>query len=295
MRRLLVLFSSGLLALSLAGVASAAALNWSGTFVLDMSDFGSGKATGGGVATVNGSSGAVPAHLSTLRLAASRGHVAGSFINIVTDPETASNGIGAIAYENIYGGTGTFGGISGGTASTSAMTPNLMPMHGVVKICILSSACTLYIALPFTAPTTGGGIKGIGIGGTQTVGGYGGIRMSIQHAPWTIKTATMTDQISTPGGSRVFVPVTMKGWAHAPASSTTSTAQPSGMVQLVTPNQIETNLPLGSNDKVTAGALLLIHFVPEPGLLVLLGSGVAGLAVLGCRMRARKRDGAASE
>ena len=108
--------------LGMAGVANAAALNWSGTFVLDMSDFGSGKATGGGVATVNSSNGVVPAHLSTLRLAASRGHVSGSFINIVTDPETAANGVAAIAYESIYGGTGTFGGISGGAASTSAMT-----------------------------------------------------------------------------------------------------------------------------------------------------------------------------
>jgi hypothetical protein len=172
----------------------------------------------------------------------------------VTDPETAANGIAAIAYESVYGGTGTFGGISGGAASTSAMTPNLMPIHGVVKICILSTACTTYLALPFTAPTTvngvpGTGIKGIGIGGTQTIGGYGGIRMSIEHAPWTIKTTTMTDQITTPGGSRIFTPVIMKGWAHAPVSTTTSTAQPSGMVQLVTPNQIQTNLPLGSNER----------------------------------------------
>jgi len=284
---------TGLLVLGMAGVVNAATLNWEGTFVLDMSDFGTGEATGGGVATVNGSNGVVPAHLSTLRLAASRGHVAGSFINIVTDPETASNGIGAIAYEDIYGGTGTFGGISGGAASTAALTQGVMPIHGVVKICILTSMCTVYIALPFTAPTTvngvpGTGIKGIGIGGTQTIGGYGGIRMSIEHGPWTIKTATMTDQITTPGGSRVFAPVIMKGWAHAPVSTTTSTAQPSGMVQLVTPNQIQTNLPLGSNDKVTAGALLVIHFIPEPGLLVLLGSGVAGLAVLGRRTRARK-------
>jgi hypothetical protein len=278
----------------MAGIASAATLNWSGTFVLDMSDFGSGKATGGGVATVNGSNGVVPAHLSTLRLAASRGHVAGSFINIVTDPETAANGIAAIAYENIYGGTGTFGGISGGAASTGVMTPNVMPIHGVVKVCILSSACTTYLALPFTVPTTvngvpGTGIKGIGIGGTQTIGGYGGIRMSIEHAPWTIKTAMMTDQITTPGGSRVFTPVIMKGWAHAPVSTTTSTAQPSGVIQLVTPNQIQTNLPLGSNEEVTAGAFLLIHFIPEPGLLVLLGSGVAGLGLLGRgRRRSRK-------
>ena len=293
MPRMLISFLTGLLVLGMAGVVNAARLNWEGTFVLDMSDFGSGEVTGGGVATVNGSSGVVSAHLSTLRLAASRGHVAGSFINIVTDPETAANGIGAIAYEGVYGGTGTFGGISGGAASTAALTQGIMPIHGVVKVCILNSACTMYLALPFTAPTTvngvpGGGIKGIGIGGSQTVGGYGGIRMSIQHAPWTIKTATMTDQVTTPGGSRVFVPMTMKGWAHAPASSTSSTAQPSGMVQLVTPNQIQTNLPLGSNDKVTAGALLAIHFIPEPGLLVLLGSGVAGLAILGSRMRARK-------
>jgi hypothetical protein len=62
-RKLLVVFSTGLLALGMAGVANAAALNWSGTFVLDMSDFGSGKATGGGVATVNGSNGVVPATL----------------------------------------------------------------------------------------------------------------------------------------------------------------------------------------------------------------------------------------
>jgi hypothetical protein len=31
---------------------------------------------------------------------------------------------------------------------------------------------------------------------------------------------------------------------------------------------------------------LLVHFIPEPDLLVLLGSGVAGLALLG-RRRAR--------
>jgi len=59
--------------------------------------------------------------------------------------------------------------------------------------------------------------------------------------------------------------------------------------------QIETNLPYGSNDKVTAAGSLIIRFIPEPGLLVLLGSGVAGLAMLGRRMRARKQDGAASE
>jgi hypothetical protein len=276
----------------MAGVASGAALNWSGTFTLDMADFGTGSVTGGGVATVNGSDGVVPAHLSTLRLAASRGHINGTFINVVTDPEGAANGIGAILYEDVYGGTGTLVGISGGAASTSTGNVGTMPIRGVTKICLLNSACTTFLAIPFTQPTTvngvpGTGVKGLGIGGFGTVGGYGGIRMSLQWGPWTVKTLTVTDQITTPGGSRIFIPIVAKGWAHAPVSTTTSTAQPSGVVQLVTPNQAWTNLPLGSNDKVGSSALIRIHFIPEPGLLLLLGWGVAGLAFLG-RARIRR-------
>jgi hypothetical protein len=288
MRKLLVPFLTGLLTLGMAGVASAAVLDWEGTFTLDLTDFGKSSMPGGGVATVNGSDGVIPAHLSTLRLAGSRGHVRGSFLNIVTDPDTAANGVAAIAWEGIDGGTGTFGVISGGAASTGTMAPNTMPINGVVKICILNTACTMSLPLPFMEPTTvngvvGTGLRGIGVGGMQTIGGYGGIRMSLQHGPWTIKTMTQTDQITTPGGERVFTPVTDKGWVHAPVSTTSSTAQPGGVVQLVTPNQVETNLPLGSMDKVTASGVLVIRFIPEPGLLVLLASGVTGLAILGRR------------
>jgi hypothetical protein len=276
----------------MAGVASAAPMNWKGTFILDMSQFGASYMPAGGVATVNGSAGGIPAHLNTLRLAGSRGHASGSFLNVVTDPETAADGIAAIWFGDIQGATGTFGAISGGIASTGSMTPNRMPIHGVVKVCMLSTVCTMYLPLPFTAPTTvngvpGTGLKGIGIGGAMTLGGYGGIRMSMQFSPWTIKTATMTDQITTTGEQRVFTPVVIKGWAHAPASTTSSTAQVGGVLQLVTPIQIWTNLTLGSNEKVTAPGILIIEFIPEPGLLLLLGSGVTGLAVL-ARRRVRK-------
>ena len=58
-------------------------------------------------------------------------------------------------------------------------------------------------------------------------------------------------------------------------------------MQLITPNQVITNLPLGSSDKMGQFVVWVIHFIPEPGLLLLLGSGVAGLALLG-RRRMRK-------
>ena len=292
MRKLLILFTAGLLALGMAGTASAAALNWEGTFTLDMGEFGRGSTGGGGVATINSSAGGVPAHLSTLRLAASRGHVTGSFTNFVTDPENAGNGIGAIIWEGVQGQTGTFGVVSGGAASTGSMINRTMPIQGVVRLCLLNTSCTMSLSLPFTQPTTvngvpGTGVKGLGIGGSGTIGGYGGIRMSLQWGPWTIKTHIAIDHITTTGGSRVFISIPNKGWAHAPVSTTTSTAQPGGMLQLVTPNQVQTNLPMGSNDKVGSSAMLLIRFIPEPGLLLLLGSGVAGLALLG-RKRMRR-------
>jgi hypothetical protein len=150
----------------------------------------------------------------------------------------------------------------------------------------MSTSCTLFLDMVFTAPTTvngvpGTGRKGLGIGGMITVGGYGGIRMSVQGAPWTIKTTTVIDHITTVGGSRIFTPVVLNGWAHGPASGTTSTAQPSGMLQLVTPAQMSTNLPLGSNEKTAVAGIFVLRFIPEPGLLLLLASGVAGMAMLG--------------
>ncbi len=54
-------------------------------------------------------------------------------------------------------------------------------------------------------------------------------------------------------------------------------------VGLVMPNQVMTNLALGSSDKMASAMVMVLRFVPEPGLLLLLGSGVAGLAALGRR------------
>jgi hypothetical protein len=311
MRKLLGIGAAAIFAV--AGTASAAPLNWEGTFSTTIAALPTLAASGGGVATVNGSAGSIPAHLATLRLAGSRGQVTGTDTNIITDPETAGNGIAAIILD-VEGGTGTLGPISGAIASTTALTQNTMPIGGVAKLCLLSTVCTDFLPLLLTQPTTNGarfqintatpnqltpnalqgkrlgipgtGVKGVGVGGLVTVGGFSAIRISVEAAPWTVKTATAIDQTDDNTGLAAFHNVTRMGFAHGPASGTTSTAQPSGVLQIVTPSQVRTNLSLGSNIKVSAVAEMLIHFIPEPGLLLLLGSGVVGLVVLGrSRMR----------
>jgi hypothetical protein len=289
MRKLFVLMVTAFLALGTAGVANAAVMNWSGTARVSLGDFPEGVLTGGGVATINGSSGVIPAHLNTLRLAKSRGQVEGTFTRIVTDPDVLRSGVALLVYDGIGGQTGTWGGISGGAASTSMGNVGILPMGGIVKICFFSTACTQYLPMVLNQPTTvngvpGSGTKGVGVGGVISAGGYGGIKISLWAAPWTIKTATVLDQITPTGGPpRIMTTWVAKGWAHAPVSTTTSTAQPSGMLQLVTPNQVVTNLPLGSQQKMGSFVIAVYHFIPEPGLLLLLGSGVAGLALLGRR------------
>jgi hypothetical protein len=287
MRKWFISLAAISIVVGVAGVASAAPLNWSGTLTVIIGENPRVNVTGGGVATVNNSAGGIPAHLSTLRLAESRGNVEGIETVFITDPEIAGNGVAAIVVDATLG-TGTFSPVSGGAASTVVLARDQMPMRGLAKVCLLSTSCSNYVPLPLTGPTTvngvpGTGTKGIGIGGSLTAGGYGGIRLSLVAAPWTIKTVTVLDQIRTPDDQIIFTAQTAKGWAHAPASTTTSTAQISGVVQLVSPGQISTNLPLGTSDKMGGLIILVVRFIPEPGVLLLLGSGMIGLAMLGRR------------
>ena len=290
MRNLLSWFAAASMLFVAVGSANAAPLNWEGTSFVVLGDLSAIESLGGGVATINNSSGSLPAHLQTLRLKGSRGGVADTVTVLVTDPETAGNNIFAIIVEAELG-TGTFGGISGAVASTSVLTRNQLPIRGVAKICLMDTTCNTLLELLLTVPTTvngvpGSGVIGLGVGGLITVGD-GTIAISMTGAPWTVKTVTAMDQITTMLGNTTFTIVTAKGFAHAPSSGTTSTAELSGVVQMVTPVQIVTNLSLGSSAKLGGSVSLLIHFIPEPGLLMLLGSGVVGLALLGSR-RMRK-------
>jgi hypothetical protein len=293
MRKLFMLVAAASLLLGTVGAASAAPLNWAGTSSTLLGDLPEVLVLGGGVATVNNSSGILPAHLSTLRLKGSRGGVAGTVTVLITDPDTEGNGIAAVIVA-AQAGTGTLGGISGAVASTGVLTRNQLPVRGVSKICLITTTCDVFLELVLTQPTTvngvpGSAVIGVGVGGLITVGaGTNTIRISVQGAPWTVKTITAVDHITTINLNTTFVTVSAKGFAHGPGSATSSnTAALSGVVQIVTPVQIVTNLQLGSSKKLSGSISLLIHFIPEPGLLVLLGSGVVGLALLGSR-RMRK-------
>jgi hypothetical protein len=76
------------------------------------------------------------------------------------------------------------------------------------------------------------------------------------------------------------------GFAHGPASLTSNTALESGVIQLVTASKVFTSLTDTFPELPVVG-ILNLHIVPEPGTLLLLGSGVFGLAAMG-RRRGRR-------
>jgi predicted tellurium resistance membrane protein TerC len=71
---------------------------------------------------------------------------------------------------------------------------------------------------------------------------------------------------------------TITGFARGPASGTSSTAQPGGALQLVTPIAITTNL--GVDNLIFAFGILTVRFVPEPAAGLLLGVSFALLLAI---------------
>jgi hypothetical protein len=192
-------------------------------------------------------------------------------------PTTNAGGINSVIFTDVGNLAGSFTGISGGPPSGGTMG-----VSGIAKLCLslATPGCIAHIPFPF-APTAGG--AGFGIGGTRTVAsGFGHPRVTLKHAPWTIGQPTMT--IHTPN-SNVTTPAP-GGFAHGPASLTSSTARLSGALQLVTVTKAYTNITTAFPELPAVG-ILTLHFVPEPGTLLLLGSGVAALGVIGRRRRRR--------
>jgi hypothetical protein len=240
-----------LLALALASPAGADLLPFTGTYAIQMGPYGPISVTGTGVATVNGSGGG--AHLSTLGLPA-HVFVASKLSTPIPGAVTGSPvpGIGL----DVDNGAGSVSG---------APLAGVLPFSGHARICLFekcNNAPVFNISVPLSI---------VGSGGTYNVALS--IYITVSGAPWTEGTAA--------AGT-----VTQMGLAHGPASGTSSTANASGVVRLVTPFTVSTNI--GALAYLPSFAILTLHFVPEPGTLLLLSAGLVLTALAGRRMARRR-------
>jgi hypothetical protein len=278
-----------------------------GTLTLSIGDLPEVRYQSVGVATINGGPrpgfASVGAHLSRIEI--SQSVFIGQRVIPVTDPAgIATNGITAIRL-TLTNAAATLARPASSNTPGGPLTQNTLGLAGgLARLCIVfgGPGCVLNLPLDLASTHTAGSAEvGFGVGGQQTIGGSGPLLISIDHAPWTILTGSALDQPDAGGTTDCFpsqatvtsncVVKTAKGLLHGPASATSSVnlgnANAPGEVQFVSPGQVTTNITATSSLRVQQPSKLRLRMVPEPGLLLLLGSGVTGLAALGSRRMRR--------
>lgn len=240
----------GLFSFGLANRAGAATQAFTGALSLQISALDPISIAGAGFAIVEGRPGDSD-HLATIRIEASPFGATGLIVP-VTDP-------GALP---IMGVVATAHNAAGGFHESNGSLGGVLPILGVAKVCLFGP-CNETPLANLSVP-----LSVIGNGGTATVSGP--VNLTVRGAAWTTGTVAI-------GAS------TAMGFAHGPASGTTSTLNESGTIRLVTPIFISTNI--SASAVVPAFGFLTLHFVPEPGTALLVGLGIAGLIAGGRRAR----------
>jgi hypothetical protein len=282
MRRLLCLFAAVALVLGTASTTQAKIVDWSGTLTIHLGTLGDFISDPGtGVATTNGTAG-INNHVNTVHFGANTLNLSGTIP--LTDPENAT--LLTLVGSNItIPSTGQLGAQPGTT-----IVPSQMAMGGLMKVCILFPGCGSYLPVPIAFPVAGPPFtRGAGIGGTATVNTFSvgpGLKLSLAFNPWTLGVTSMVNVSTTFGTTTVTnATSTRQGFKHGPVSLTSSTAAASGVIQWVSATRIVTTVDQPST-KLAVPSILKLHFVPEPGMVLLLASGVGGLVLLGrSRMR----------
>ena len=178
-----------------------------------------------------------------------------------------------------------------GTATLFAvLVPEPEPVKGNMGM-----GPTTLVGVPFyTAhdPGSAAGANGIGVGGSILIVVGPGVYLNVFNTDWTEGMKTVNNVFYTYAYHNPAMHVsltTTQMYTNATAMYTgTDSRTPGGLgqVTLVSPTKVVTNLTGGLLILVVLGTLTL-NFVPEPGTLLLLGSGVAGLAILGRRRMGR--------
>jgi hypothetical protein len=182
---------------------------------------------------------------------------------------------GAFSLVTDFPGTPFIGGVhvdAGNGAGAFALTPagggGAMPLSGLVRLCVLSTcgAPVAVLDLPLAV---------VGAGGTTSVAGPPSV--ALIGAPWTKGRLTIVN----PG-----LVTTLSGFGRGPGMLAGTTAQPGGLLELVTPIRIQSSLP-GFEDAGAYG-VLRVEFVPEPTSGALLATGALALVAGGRRLAARR-------
>jgi hypothetical protein len=161
----------------------------------------------------------------------------------------------------VHNGAGSFVGGTG-----MGLLGGQMLLNGVMKICVGSECESVTTPPPANLNVP---LDPVGAGGTTFSSTL--VNVTAMGAPWTVGTAAVGT-------------VSIAGFHHGPGSLTSSTAQASGSIRLVTPVFVSTNI--GVDSVLPTFGILELRFVPEPATALLLAAGIAGLVGFG---RTRRR------
>lgn len=240
--------------------ASGDEVAWIGTLTIDFVELAPVHVEGYGIANFESSG----VELDTLHLDGGITGTGQAPIWSAPNP-TYSISVGA----SVELGTGTLGPFW----PPQPLSTNTLPVGGVAKLCVIVPGCGMVQGFPLSVNS---GQTAVGVGGLLG-GGGGPVRISVDAAPWTVGTATVS--FPTPGGD--VIEITTRGWSHGPASFAGSTAFTDGALSVVTPIQVTSG---SAGQSLNSFGRLQVRFVPEPMRWVLLVAGAFGVV----RLRARR-------